>query len=564
MSNHYHFEWLNRQVSILTSGFLALVFVGPVVYAANVSGIINDASGQPVAGALVKIKSADSRILFMVVSQEGGRYTTPELPAGEYFAQGFGGGLQSQPSRPVEVNNRSQIINLSMNMPQTQYPPPKKDYTEEEFAGMMPADEGKDVILAKCTICHSAGNFVSRRKTPTDWHDTVVKMRYRWEQMPMLVDAFKAATGNSIQPISDAEIEVMADYFARHFNLDIPPLYGTPHPDSHLPRTLLKGDEASYVVMEMNLGAALVGSYDIDPQGIIWASEKTSGILGRLDPETLSYKRIHIPPVNVTEEFYGGVAVDPQGMVWFSSNVVPDAQWFQYDPDNNEIINTYDIPLPTRPGGDIYFNSFAFPENGSIWSVVTAFHKVYKLDPVTRTIKEFLMREGQHPFGMTIAGDGNIWYAGDNDSILVKIDPDTDELTPYKLNPKTGPRRLATDQDGNIWAAAIDRSALVKMDYRTGEVKEFTPPSAHTIQGLPIVEKYLQGVDVDKTRNLIWFSEYEAIKLARFDPATNSFLEFSLATAESQPWIVKIDPTNSNRVWWNSRNGRIGYLELMD
>ena len=164
---------------------------------------------------------------------------------------------------------------------------------------------------------------------------------------------------------------------------------------------------------------------------------------------------------------------------------------------------------------------------------------------------------------MTIAGDGNIWYAGDNDSILVRINPDTDELTSFPLNPNTGPRRLTTDADGNLWTSAIDRSALVKMDYQTGEVTEYIPPSAHILQGQPIVEKYLQGVDVDKIRNLIWFSEYEAIKLARYDPSEDSFLEFSLATAESQPWIVKVDPKNSNRIWWNSRNGRIGYLELL-
>ena len=564
MINHHYLNTRIRKTGKLVAvSLLLLVCAGPNIYAANLTGVINSASSQPNSGVLVKVKSVDSRYLFMVVSQEGGRYETPELPPGKYSVQGLGGGFQSNISDPVEINDNSQRVDLSMNMPQIQYPPPKKDYTEEEFAQLMPQGEGRNLTLTKCTLCHSAGNFVSRRKTSTDWHDTVVKMRYRWEQMPMLVDAYTARTGKTVAPITDPEIEIMSDYLTSNFSLDTPPLYGPPHPDSHLPRTLLKGDEARYVVMEMNLGDALVGSYDIDSEGIIWASEKTSGILGRLDPKTLSYERIHIPPVNVTEEFYGGVSVDPQGMVWFSSNVVPNAQWFQYDPGNNEIINTYDVPLPTRPGGDIYFNSFTFPENGSIWSVVTAFHKVYKLDPATRKIKEFFMREGQHPFGMTIAGDGNIWYAGDNDDILVRIDPNTDEVTPFELKPKTGPRRLATDKDGNIWAAAIDRSALVKMDYLTGQVTEFTPPSAHTIQGMP-VEKFLQGVDVDKTRNLIWFSEYEAIKLARLDPATNTFLEFSLATAESQPWIVKIDPLNSNRVWWNSRNGRIGYLEIIE
>ena len=543
--------------------FFAVTFSRTVLADFNLTGVVKDRLEQPVVGALVKVKDINSRIMFMVVSQAQGRYTTPDLPTGSYTVQSFGGGRQSEASPPILIEGGMVAMDISMNIPQIIYPPAKRNYTEIEFMNLMPEGEGKSVLLGKCTICHSTGYFVSRRKTPKDWKDTVIKMRYRWEQMPTFIQAYTTRTGKEPTAITDYEIEIMANYLAKNFNLNTPSLYDSPHPDSHLPITLLTGDEAKYVVMEMNLGDALVGSYDIDQQGIIWVSEKTSGILGRLDPKTYLYSRIYTPPVNVTEEFFGGVAVDPEGMVWFSSNVVPDAQWFQYDPGNNEIINTFDITLPTRPGGDIYFNSFAFPENGSIWSVVTAFHKVFKLDPITRKVKEFFMREGQHPFGMTIGADGNIWYAGDNDDILVKIDPDTDEMTSYNLNPKTGPRRLATDAEGNIWAAAIDRNVLVKVDYQTGEVIEFIPPSADKIQGVP-VEKYLQGIDVDKERNLIWFSEYEAIKLARFDPVKNNFLEFPLLTAESQPWIVKIDPQNSNRVWWNSRNGRIGYLELFE
>jgi virginiamycin B lyase len=538
-----------------------MVLCGAPPQAASLTGTVKDASGQPVAGAFVKVKSADSRLLYMVISREQGRYNTPELPPGKYMIQALGGEYETRDPITVDVKQQPLRADVAMNAKRVIHQPPKTDYTEEEYAELMPSGEGKDILLAKCVVCHSSGNFVSRRKTPADWKDTVVKMRYRWEQLPMLVEAYTARTGNKVDPITDSEVEIMSDYLAANFNLNTPPLITPLHPDYHLPRSLLKGDEAKYAVLEINLGDALASSYDIDPQGIIWISEKTSGILGRLDPKTLSYSRVYTPPVNVTEEFFGGVAVDPRGKVWFSSNVVPNAQWFQYDPATQKIMNTYDVPLPTRPGGDIFFNSFTFPENGTVWSVVTAFHKIVKLDPVTREIKEFPLREGAHPFGMTIAGDGNIWYAGDNDDLLVQIDPDTDEMTPVKLNPKTGPRRLATDGEGNIWAAAIDRSALVKFDYRTGRIAEFAPPSSGQLHGKAL-EKILQGVDVDKQRNLVWFSEYEAIKVGRFNPATGAFLEFPLITAESQPWIIKVDPNNPDRIWWNARNGRIGYLEL--
>lgn len=554
---------ISRTPAVVPALLSMLAIIAQPLHAGILSGMVEDVSGRPAAGAFVKVKSADSRVIFMVVSGPDGRYETPDLPPGAYSAQAFGPAHQGGPAGPIAVDAHAASLDVTMSAPRKVYPPPKKEYTEEEFAAMMPGGEGKDLLLAKCTVCHSAGHFVSRRKTPKDWRDTAVKMRYRWNQMPMLIEAYTARTGISPEPISDRELKVISDYLVEHYHLDEPPLFGPPHPDSHLPMATPEGAEARFVAMEMDLGESLVGSYDVDRLGIIWVSEKTSGILGRLDPKTLDYRRVHIPPVNVTEEFFGGVSIDPQGMVWFSSNVVPGAQWFQYDPESDQIVNTYDVPLPTRPGGDIFFNSFAFPRGGSVWSVVTAFHSVYKLDPATREVKKFPMREGAHPFGMTIGGDGNIWYAGDNDSQLIQIDPETDEMTPVDLKPGTGPRRLATDADGNVWAASIDRGALVKLDIRTRELTEFYPPSAGTIQGIP-VEKYLQGVDVDTGRDLVWFSEYEAIKLGRLDPRTGDFLEFPLITAESQPWIVKVDPTNPDRVWWNSRNGRIGYLELTD
>jgi protocatechuate 3,4-dioxygenase beta subunit len=40
----------------------------------SVQGVVNDASGKPVTGAMVKLKNADRRLTFMVPSQEAGRF----------------------------------------------------------------------------------------------------------------------------------------------------------------------------------------------------------------------------------------------------------------------------------------------------------------------------------------------------------------------------------------------------------------------------------------------------------------------------------------------------------
>ena len=148
-----------------------------------------------------------------------------------------------------------------------------------------------------------------------------------------------------------------------------------------------------------------------------------------------------------------------------------------------------------------------------------------------------------------------VWYAGDNDNIVVRIDPRTGKMTPFPLpTPDSGPRRITADADGNLWTNTLAEGKLVKVDYRTGKMTEYTPPTAGAGQ----------GVDVDTQRNRIWFGEYEAIKIGRFDPRANTFAEFSLLNADVQPWMIQVDPTNRNRVWWNSRIGRFGYMEVIE
>src|SRR5260370_28865655 len=66
-----------------------------------VQGVVNNAAGQPVVGALVKLTNAQRHLTFMVPSQEQGRYQASDLPPGQYTVQSIGRAMQSAKSAPL-------------------------------------------------------------------------------------------------------------------------------------------------------------------------------------------------------------------------------------------------------------------------------------------------------------------------------------------------------------------------------------------------------------------------------------------------------------------------------
>ena len=92
---------------------------------------------------------------------------------------------------------------------------------------------------------------------------------------------------------------------------------------------------------------------------------------------------------------------------------------------------------------------------------------------------------------------------------------------------------------------------LVKIAYKTDKFTYFTPPTA---------DSGSYSVSVDKTHNAVWFNEQMADKLARFDPHTNAFVEYSLPTTNSNVRRIQVDLSRPNRIWFFG--GGISYDKL--
>ena len=563
----------------------AIVFSRTVAHAGDtggdpkigVTGVVKNAAGQPVAGAYIKVKNQDLGLTFLVVSQDKGRYSTPNLLAGKYTVQGFGGGYQSELSVPIEVSN-GQPGKMDLVLSTAQKISPRgRRRTTEDYAGLMPDGDGKPIVMTHCTFCHSVERIVPARSGKDVWQKTVGRMNAYLAGRPDLQKE------HSVGPIPENQIGTVVDYLTKSFGPDTPPLPEEKifsGPNDNLPVTFAKGTESKFVAMELDRrGIFNVYDVNLDSQGTVWVSGRQSpqrtvgnvgnrremdriigqnatGALGRFDPQTMSIISIPLPP-DKPSSVLGAIAVDPQDNVWISDRDNKSTHWYEYKPKANEF-QTFEIPPPlTLPVSvirePVNANTLRF-QDGNVWGVGNPTSRVLQLDPRTSKVTQFPVPLGSHPHGFVVGKDKAIWYATIMDQDVVRLDPASGNLTHYPVGIVDGGSRMTADADGNLWIVSRP-GKLAKVEYRTGKVTKYDTPSR---------EPWSFGIDADTTRNFVWFDETDAGKIARVDPRTGKFVEFPLPTA-TMGYIVRVivDPTNSNRVWW-SAPGEIGYTEVIE
>jgi streptogramin lyase len=529
---------------------------------ASLRGVVKNSSGTPISGAFVKLKNSERRLTFMVVTQAQGRYSASHLPPGKYVAQAIGGDYQSEPSKPIEVSaGRAASAELALTvMRQPQLlpawpgrPPGERGGEAEAATGReapaLPDGEGKKIVEAKCLACHDAQRTVRARADRKRWQDIVRNMRLYAQGSTLAKD------------LTDQEEKTLVDYLAANFS-------GSrggasrpkPDPNSRLPRILQAAGAAKYVAVEYELPNPNSEPHEVtvDTDGNGWVSQRVGGHLGRFDPKTLIYAEI--PPPAAPSDFLrlNGIRRGPDNKVWLVDGG-PNRRWMSYDTRKKEF-TVYELPKTAT--GNASGNTLRVHPNGTVWMNSIAANQVIRLDPATRQFTFFDVPAGvkagrtANPYGMAIAGDGAIWIAENSVNQVARIDPVTGKFDEFEIPVKDSvPRKLGADGEGNIWVGLHGAGKLMKIDYKTNKMTVYTPPSDDA--GL-----YL--ADVDMKRNLIWVSLQHVDKIARFDPKTETWQEFPLATAESDARRIEVDPKNPNRVWWSGNlSNRMGYIELL-
>ena len=530
-----------------------LFFMGRMARAAEssstIEGVVQDASGKPVAGAFVKLKNNERHLEFMVISQAQGRYTAGNLPAGQYVVQGVGGGYQSKASAPVTVaKGKSSKLDVSLAERQGVALPrawPMK--TPEALMVMvskdLPEGDGKKLVAARCTTCHDTKMFVGFHMPRDRWTFTVRRMRGR------MVAAH-------IRDLTEDEGKLAIDYLSSNFGpvrqADL---------NSRLPRTLLEGKALHYRAVQYDISDSDVGAepHDVavDPRGNGWVSERT-GKLGKLDSKTLEFSEVPIPPGSAPAngQVLGNLQIDAKGQLWVPDG--PNYRWLEYDINAGKF-TVYDWPKDVR--ADAGGNSMVIHPNGQIWE--TGANQARMLNTATKEFKFYdtpsylATQKATGAYGITVAGDGSVWWAEDAADRMARVDPVTGKVEEFKI-PFDGlayPRRMSHDARGDVWVGLWNAGLLMKVDYETKQMAFFAPPTE---------TNGAYSVTVDRKNNLIWVSEQQADKIARYNPKTGEWVEFPLPDSESDPRRIEIDPNNPNRIWWSGNlSGYMGFIEVL-
>jgi virginiamycin B lyase len=525
-------------------------------FAGSVQGMVKSASGQALSGAYVKLFNPERRLTFMLVSQAQGRYTMNNLPPGDYTVQGIGDGFQSKPTPVTLTDGKPATADVSLTDKQGDVVPNGWIRSPGRVAGNeldhelqppnLPEGPGKTIVEEKCGQCHFLHRLTQMRWTHNNWEKKIAWMRERIHEKRGAVD------------LTDQEEKTVVDYLAKNFSDTTP----KPDPNGRLSRTLLTGAAARYIAVDYAIKNSDAALHDIavDPQGIAWVNELNEYNLGRFDPKTYEFTDIRLPPgpAKVGLLNHAGPPVRGAGDSIWMTEVGANRRWLQFDTKYQAFTA---FQAPAEFNFPITGNSMRVDPNGKmVWS--TTRNRIVGLNIESRQFVAYEMphwtktKENPGGYGIDVGGDGSVWFAEREANKLGRLDPTTGKIDEFPTPGVDVPRRMGADWDGNLWVGFHETSKLVKVDHKTGKMTFYSPPTENNGAYHAVA---------DLKRKVIWVTLQTADKIARFDPKTETWTEFSLPIVESDARRIELDPSNPNRIWWSGdTSSHLGYIELLD
>ena len=521
----------------------------------RVQGVVKSASGQPLAGAYVKLKDEERRLTFMVVSHADGRYTASGLPAGKYTVQGIGEGMQSD-LKPVEVGSgKAAVADVSLTNPQPAElafgwpgrpgnPGGVEEWVHEPQTPLVD-DTGKEIVMTKCHQCHESERIVLLRFDRGKWESTVARMR-------------QYIADQGANEVTDEEAQTVVNYLTKHYSGGPGTANQRPDVNSRLPRTLVKPDAANYVAVDYELPTPDRDPHDltVDPRGVAWIPERNGFKLAKFDPKTFEFSEI-TPPAGPQGPTRLSDAVGRDGDLIWLEDTSHNRRWLSFN-TKTEKFTAY--PVPESITGPVGTNTLIADKKGRIWGAGSM--HVLGLDPATGKFVApdipywAKTHKSAVGYGMAIDGAGKVWFAERDPSLIGKLDPDTLQVQEFQPPiPGSIPRRMGSDSAGNIWVALHQVGKMVRIDYETNKMTLLDAPAG------PHSAPYIATGDKN---GIVWFSEQGADRVARFDIRNEQKItEYAVPNAESDMRRIELDLSNPNRLWWGGdTSNHIGYIEL--
>jgi virginiamycin B lyase len=347
----------------------------------------------------------------------------------------------------------------------------------------LPPGEGRDIVAAKCSLCHPLELRIGSGYTQEGWN-TVLRMMV-----------------NHGAPVTAQEVAVIAPYLAKAF------------PE--------KGKSAGVIIpgpnqVSMQIWKATTpGSRPHDAlatrDGAYWYTGQMANVLGRVNPKTGEVKEF---PLKTAHSGPHGLMEDHEGNIWYTGNTA--ALIGKLNPKTGAVTE-YPMPDPVKDPHTLVFDG-----KGILWFTAQNSNRIGRIDPKTNEVKLLtLPTAGARPYGMTVSSKGTIFIVEFGSNGVAAVDPATLEVREYKLpDPGARPRRVTITSDDIVWYTDYSRGYLGRLDPATGKVTEWASPSG--------AKSGPYGISA--INDVIWYSESETTPntVVRFDPKSQKFQSWAI------------------------------------
>jgi len=248
------------------------------------------------------------------------------------------------------------------------------------------------------------------------------------------------------------------------------------------------------------------------------------------------------------------VALDGAGNIWFT------------DPTHDSIgelvtsSNTWtEWPVPTANAEpyDLVFSG------GNIWFTEMSGNAIGFFNITTHAINEYKTPSAtgstivpSHPYGITIAPNGDIWFAENVRAFLGSFTPTANGVlsaTAIHEHPITNnsPHLLVTDASGNIWFSEAFTGYVGELT-TSGQDKEFNVCTP-TVCGNGT---HISGIIIDRSGN-VWFDDSLNGRVGYINPGTSTYSVISTITStDANPHThdgLTVDANNN--IWVSEQDG---------
>ncbi|MDB5881448.1 MAG: streptogramin lyase, partial [Ramlibacter sp.] len=278
----------------------------------------------------------------------------------------------------------------------------------------LPPGQGRDIVAAKCSLCHPLEARVGSGYTPEGWN-TVLRMMV-----------------NQGAPLTPAEVAEVKPYLAKNF----------PEKDKPAGVVVPGSAKVSMQIWKASTPGARPHDALATRDGAYWYTGQMANVLGRVDPKTGKVKEF---PLKTAHSGPHGLMEDRDGNIWYTGNT--GALIGKLDPKTGAVTEIA-MPDPVKDP-----HTLVFDQKGILWFTAQNSNRVGRIDPKTNEVKLLtLPTAGARPYGMTVSSKGTIYIVEFGTNGIAAVNPDTLEVREYKLpDAKARPRRVTVTSDDIVW-----------------------------------------------------------------------------------------------------------------